>query len=505
VNSLLVIFIISSIFYFFSYPEVDNDLWGHLFFGGEILRNGELLTHNLYSYTAPDHDWINHEWLAEVVFYGIYTLLGSPGLVLLKVFLGAGIVWILNLIIRKRVQSPMVRTLTLVWAMAILSPGFNVRPQIFTYLLFTAFLFLFDRYQERGKITLYWMTPLTVLWANLHGGFIAGLGALGIFSLWASIKEYKRGTSIRLIATRIYIPGMLSVLFLGLNPYGTNLLKFLWQDLQLDRPITEWEGIPLLDFSFLEFKLALLFILLFSLRSHSWFRWDFILTLLAAFFAFRHQRHTPLFAVAVAPLLAVELQRITQWAGWTSMKGKDIGLSFSSRGILSVCVLGIALLQIGWIGRVHSEHRLRLVVNPSEYPTQAADFLLRNGVRGNTVVPFDWGEYFIWKLYPAVRVSIDGRYTTAYPMEVIDNSWEWMRGGKGWRRLLEHYPAEIAVTKRHHPVTSLMRADPEWVYIYSDPIAFIFVRETPGQKSLLERFKARKLLPPNSPSIYFPG
>ena len=35
-NSLLVIFIISSIFYFYSYPEVDNDLWGHQFFGGEI-------------------------------------------------------------------------------------------------------------------------------------------------------------------------------------------------------------------------------------------------------------------------------------------------------------------------------------------------------------------------------------------------------------------------------------------------------------------------------------
>ena len=90
-------------------------------------------------------------------------------------------------------------------------------------------------------------------------------------------------------------------------------------------------------------------------------------------------------------------------------------------------------------------------------------------------------------------------------MEVIDHSWEWMRGGKGWRRLLEKYPAEIAVTDRHHPVTQRLHNDSEWVYIYSDPTAFVFIRKTPRQNHLLERFKARKLLAPETPSLYFPG
>jgi len=72
-------------------------------------------------------------------------------------------------------------------------------------------------------------------------------------------------------------------------------------------------------------------------------------------------------------------------------------------------------------------------VHPLEYPTQAADFIRRNRIRGNTAVPFDWGEYFIWKLYPKVRVSIDGRFTTAYPSEVIHDDWEWMEGGHGCR------------------------------------------------------------------------
>lgn len=80
-----------------------------------------------------------------------------------------------------------------------------------------------------------------------------------------------------------------------------------------------------------------------------------------------------------------------------------------------------------------------------------------------------------------------------------------MEAGEGWRRLLERYPAEIAITNRHHPVTSLLRKDPEWVYIYSDPSSFIFVRKTASQEELLTKFKEKRLLPPQPPPFYFPG
>ena len=90
-------------------------------------------------------------------------------------------------------------------------------------------------------------------------------------------------------------------------------------------------------------------------------------------------------------------------------------------------------------------------------------------------------------------------------MNVIQSSWEWMEGKKEWKRVLENYPTEVAITNRDHPVTSLLRKDPEWVYIYSDPISFIFVRNTYSQQELLEKFKNKLLVPPQSPPIYFPG
>jgi hypothetical protein len=492
-NLILFFLFLSSLLYFFSYPEVDPDLWGHLFFGREIVEKGSFPLQNIYSYTAPDHPWINHEWLAEVILYGIFHFLGSPGLILMKVVVGASIVWILDLIIKKRFTSPLVRALALIWTMAILSPGFNVRPQIFTYLFFTVFLFLFYRHEEGNETALYWIPLLMAFWVNIHGGFVVGLGALVLFSLWTVIRELQN-KEMRQILARIFIPLILSVFALALNPYGVELLSFLSRDLLLSRPITEWERIPFIDFSFWEFKLAAILVVLVSVSKGPLLWWDFVLAILAALFAFRYQRHTPLFAVVVAPLLAEGIQMIVG-----RIKEKRV------ESILTASVLAVALYQILWIGRVHLEHRFRLIVNPREYPTQAVDFLKRNGIEGNLAIPFDWGEYFIWKLYPEARVSIDGRYTTAYSMEVINDNFEWMRGGERWRRLLEYYQTEIAITKRDHPVTTLLRKDPDWVYIYSDPIALIFVRNIASQQGLLARFREKRLLPPQTPGIYFPG
>jgi hypothetical protein len=490
----LRVVVVSSVFYFFSYPEVDNDLWGHLFFGKATLETGSLPSQNIYSYTAPDHPWINHEWLAEVIFYWVYLVTGSPGLILLKVALGIATVWVLDLVIRGQIDSPLVRTLTLVWSMAILSPGFNVRPQIFTYFLLAAFLLLFYLYEKRSRRLLYWLPLLMIAWLNLHGGFVVGLGALALFSMWMAIERGAHAPSMKARVTRCLFPAGLCVLCLGLNPYGVDLLKFLWQDLFLDRPITEWDPVPLLDFSFPAFKLGVFTFLLAGSRNGAWRRWDFALTVLAALFAFRHQRHIPLFAIAAAPFLAKGVE-------WVFLRLKE----GSREWLLATGVLAIALYQFLWIADIHWQHRFQLVVNPLDYPTQAADFLKRNGVRGNLAVPFDWGEYLIWKLYPEVRVSIDGRYTTAYPTQVIQDHWDWMQGGNGWRRLLERYPTDIAITNRRHPVTALLRKDPEWVYIYSDPVAFVFVRKTPSQEALLAKFKEKRLLPPLAPPIYFPG
>jgi hypothetical protein len=59
---------------------------------------------------------------------------------------------------------------------------------------------------------------------------------------------------------------------------------------------------------------------------------------------------------------------------------------------------------------------------------EVVDFLRVNGVRGNLATPFDWGQYVLWKLHPAVKVSFDGRYETVYPEEVARDNFNFIRG-----------------------------------------------------------------------------
>src|SRR6188768_2227494 len=63
--------------------RADADLWGHVRFGLDILRDRSLPTVDPYSFTQ-DRPWINHEWLSELQMGAAYALGGATGLVLLK-------------------------------------------------------------------------------------------------------------------------------------------------------------------------------------------------------------------------------------------------------------------------------------------------------------------------------------------------------------------------------------------------------------------------------------
>src|SRR5438552_3457264 len=85
---------------------------------------------------------------------------------------------------------------------------------------------------------------------------------------------------------------------------GGCLLGFVARDLQIDRPISEWQPVNMLDGSFPAFKLALVALIPTLFNAGSWRRWQVPLATLAALFAVQHQRHIPLFGIVAAPLLA---------------------------------------------------------------------------------------------------------------------------------------------------------------------------------------------------------
>jgi len=78
------------------FPALCFDMWWHLRTGELILEQGSVPDADPFSYTAHGRTWITHEWLAEVLFFGLHNMGGVNLLIIFKalvaglaVFLGA--------------------------------------------------------------------------------------------------------------------------------------------------------------------------------------------------------------------------------------------------------------------------------------------------------------------------------------------------------------------------------------------------------------------------------
>ena len=99
--------------------------------------------------------------------------------------------------------------------------------------------------------------------------------------------------------------------------------------------------------------------------------------------------------------------------------------------------------QIYFTSCKYVQAKCNIIVDPTKYPVSAVHFLKENGVKGDLLLPFDWGEYAIWKLHPDCRVSIDGRFRTVYPEKVLADHFSAAVDETKFLELVEKYPADI--------------------------------------------------------------
>jgi hypothetical protein len=160
----------------------DPDLWGHVRFGQDVLAQRHLIFYDRYSYSAPGHLWLNHEWLSEVLMAAIYNAFGTVGLKLMKFACSAATILFLALALEETESPARVQFAILIAASAPLATHLQFRPRIFTFALMSSILAILSRYNYRGRAPVWLAIPILALWANLHGGFIMGLAALGTFT-----------------------------------------------------------------------------------------------------------------------------------------------------------------------------------------------------------------------------------------------------------------------------------------------------------------------------------
>ncbi|HZP41023.1 MAG TPA: hypothetical protein VFD84_05875 [Candidatus Binatia bacterium] len=461
----------------FTSNAADNDLWGHLRFGHDFLAHGLLRT-DPYSYTRAAQPWTEHEWGSEIVFAALWERAGAPGLILLKAALGAGAVALLLRLAWETSASSVAVAVVAVPAVLGLFPWFATRPQIWTSCFFAVTLFAILR-ARRGDLRSAAALPLVVIaWVQLHGGFLAGLGVLGLATAAEAAERWWR---------REPLPGeLLAVLGACLaatlvSPYGPAYALGVLRDAAMPRPdILEWQPlgpaavrfVPML--AMVPVVLALAAVAL-AATPRGWSATELVLLAASAVLTLRHARHAPFFFLTALAVLPRHLAAA--------------GRVFASRRaafVTAAVVGGLAVARVVPAAGAIAH----LTVRASAFPIGAVRFLEHTGLGGNVAVDFNWGSYLIGTCYPRCRVSIDGRYEAAYPPELYAANRALVKGTPGWARLLTDYPTEIVLLPTASGGAARLAGRAGWALVYRDPVASVFLRDLPRFRPVIERFAA---------------
>jgi hypothetical protein len=458
----------------------DSDTGWHIRTGEYILRAHTVPVWDLFSYTDPGTHWYAWEWLADVLFAALHQAAGLKGVVL---FSGAVICLTMIILFRHimwRGASLHVAVVLTIFIAQTLRFHYLARPHIFTTLFGVIALWVLDRDWSRPSRAVWMLVPLTVLWTNVHGGFLILIVALGCFAVSGLLRR-----EVRRFA-RYSILGVACAAATLVNPYGWQLHIHIWEYLRSDwlmRNIDEFQSPLFRQGSILPFEILLILGLVCTwelLRTRRYH--EALLLIFWAHEALTSARHITIFAVVVAPMAARQLSLL--WDEWTqsstrrSVKGvlRDlmIDMSPASRSTSIWVPVFLLLLASGlWGVKWPADF-------PSKFPTEllARNASLLNGPGRENVrmlSPDAWGGYLDYKFYPNRRVFIDGR-SDYYGLTILKEYISVRAAGDNWQELAARYGWQFALIPPDWALSRALKQSPDWILRDQDNVALLFER-----------------------------
>lgn len=460
----------------------DPDAWWHL-------RTGELITasHSVphsdpYSYTRLGQPWVAHEWLSDVVIYRLYRVGGWGGLIL--AFAGITTATLLLLFLRCAGRPYVAGTMT-VWAAVASIPSWGVRPLMLSLLLASIFLIILERSNTRPN-GLWWIPPLMLLWVNLHGEYALGIALLALFLVGGALDaalgvEPWAQTRPRLGKLTMVIA--LSVALVPLNPNGTRMYSYPFQTLHsraMQHYIAEWASPNFHQVRFLPALLMMLATLAgLGLAPRRVRPRDMLLLLVMTAAALRSVRHLPIYVLVAAPILSRLAQSFVEGHGraWLDLTRTR---ALPGKAVVNTSVL--AVVAILAVARVSHVVRHQSESEAENFPRAAVAFLAEQQPPGPILNHYNWGGYFIWKLYPRYRVYIDGR-ADLYGDAFMDHFAATYYLTSPWREELDRWQIRTVILPPTTPLVTALRAEPAWKVVYEDSQAAVLTRSQERRKS----------------------
>ena len=357
---------------------LDPDMWWHLRTGQVILRDG-IPNQDIFSFTVPENEWITHEWLSEIVMWLGYRIVGLPGLMLFFAAIIAAAFWLDYL---RCAGRPYLAAFVVLLAALATAPFWGVRPQMFNMLFTAAFVFLVEGYRN-GQVSrrALWLLPLlTLVWANLHSGYLLGIVLLLTYvagdSLGNILTSRRKGTVDWSPVGWLFLMTLIAFFVAVINPNGPELWIYPFFTLGSDamqRYIQEWQSPNFHLAIFWPFALLLfLGILAMIAGRRRPTATDILLFCGTAAAGLLSSRHIPIFAIVSAPIIsryllnALDGSRLYPWMSG-QVKGGDSDRSITINWILLLIMALVAAVRIA--GKIQTnEHD-----NAARFPVAAGD------------------------------------------------------------------------------------------------------------------------------------
>ena len=461
------------VFQYLQSVPADPDLWGHTRFGLDHIQTGHLARTDPFSFMTSGQEWINHEWLTELIFGWVFMAGGTTGLFLFRAAIFSAIVALLFGMCWSSWKNGFVLLLLAAGVLPLLAVFTNVRPHSFTFLFLLLALFCIEAYGRGRTVWINCLPILMVLWVNLHGGFVVGLGLSGLGLALLFFGAEGSGTIPSCRARRHLVAvGTLTVAATLCNPYHVGLYTYLVKALALPREhVTEWMtlgGVQLVPYLLLTALPGAMFLAARSVK-HPTRSILFLVTVVAAFVNARFLALLIMFGT-----LVIVDQGGVVWRRVTDGSRHPLLARVGSTRAVAVLAVLVALVSLPQAFDDLRHYRGRVWVDPDGYPVNAARFLKTHALGRNLALPFHWGEYAIWHLYPDYLVSPDGRYETVYPPVYVDSLLSAYYMGD-LERFIEGQDVDVLLLESGEALDRGAGASQEWRELYRDQTATVYV------------------------------
>ncbi len=472
----------------------DLDFFWHLKTGDIILQTKEFQRTEIYSFTAAGREYIDHEWLFQVVISLLFSSFGPAGVILFKTAIFVLLYFLTTRFLLQQGASPLVVISIQFLSLCGGLPRMVERPEMFTALFFVITFLVVHSFLKSGKwFILLILPPLFALWSNFHAAVILGLILLGCFSAGLFLETFLKRSGLpgyynapgrqqgMLLAILAFC-----ILATGLNPYGYRVLTVPFELTSIiDSGLLkneEWQ--PPSPFTLPFYYICVLFSFGFILTNFR--KLSVVHFLLTAFFAYismKYVRNTGLFCWFMPLFLAPYTPQISE-----------------KKSLIRVAAV-FAVVAFLYITTAVFPYERGLGVS-SYFPESIASVTKGKNLQGNMLNSYAMGGYLIWSLYPERKIFIDGRNEVYLPLlkKIVKSRAD----SRLWNRLLADYKIEYAllnyvddleevtymgkdgqITKTYMPFSETHFPRSKWALVYWDDVGMILIKRKGENEKLL--------------------